>query len=105
MQASAISDGDIFPPGTDHIFTLIFLCLDSGTSIIGFERAYLYRGIGGAGGSFTAELIEMEVTQGRSVGGIMTGANKLIILTPYIGFVGLVAIVTSAVIIMKRRKG
>lgn len=104
MQSSATSGGYIFPPGTDRIFTIIFHCLDSGTSTISFDRATLYRGIDGAGGSYTPEVIDLEVTQGRSVGGVMTGVNKLIILSPYIGLVGLVAVVTSAVIIMKKRK-
>jgi hypothetical protein len=104
MQASAISGGDIFPPGTDLVFTLFFHCLDLGTSTIGFERAYLYRGIDGAGGSFTAELIELEVTQGRSVGGIFYSADKVSLLSPWIAAISIIGCIAIVSIIVKKRR-
>jgi hypothetical protein len=39
-----------------------------------------------------------------SVGGFMTSTNKLTVLAPYLSLVGLVAVVASAAVIMKRRK-
>ncbi len=104
MQAQAMSGGDIFPPGTDRVFTLTFHCLDLGTSTIGFERAYLYRGKDGTGGSFSAELIELEVTQNRSVGGIFYSVDKVSLLSPWIAAISIIGCITIVSILVKKRR-
>ena len=108
VTGTAMDDpnGYIFAPGSDKMVTLIFHCLDEGTSTIYFDDADLYTEPEGEGTEYGATFIDIEVTQRKSVsvGGLLTSTNKLTILAPYLGLVGLVAAIAYAAIIIKRRK-
>jgi len=50
------------------------------------------------------EPFEFTVHQYRAVGGVLTGTDKLAVLSPYLALIGLVGAVTVAVAVQRRRK-
>jgi len=81
---------------------ITFHCTGAGTSPLVFDTATIYLE---EGGGITPDLLSATVHQSsRPVGGILTTANKLAILSPYLALLGLVGAVTLAVATVRRRK-
>jgi len=81
---------------------LTFHCSGAGTSPLVFDTAKIYlRPVV----EITPDLFSATVHQSsRPVGGILTAANKLAIISPYLALIGLFGAVTVAVAAVRRRK-
>ena len=83
--------------------TITFHCLAEGiTTILVEGEADMATGAAGPQ-TFVLDPIEVTVYQSDAVGGISTPVNKLAILTPYIALAGLIAAVSTAYVIKKRK--
>jgi len=102
-----------YPPDTGHAITgddwwatITFHCLHEGTSIIIVESAdtvWLWDGVGEPFG-VDPEYYGATVHQyARAVGGVLTGTDKLAVLSPYLALIGLVGAVTVAVAVRRRK--
>ena len=102
-QINYIASGSAFQD--DHLyFTVTFHCLRPGSSPINVIDA-TYEDP--AGQTHALTVLKAAVYQhdaGNPVGGFVTPTNKLNVLVSYLGLVGLVAAVTSAAVIIQRRK-
>jgi hypothetical protein len=112
ISASWVSGNPEF--GEDAVWAIITLhCLDVGKSMITVEAQdessdsytiYLTDGAQTYHVDPPPYSVPCNQRYPQSVGGIMTGVNKLSVLAPYIALVGLIGVVSSIFVIVKKRR-